>query len=146
MWQSGMMVELSNDEMKCIAAFESATGVIVRDCLISKDAIAFIIKQGDLGKAIGRKGANITRVRQMFARQVLVFEDSDNIEQFIRGLFGQVPVKNINIHDKMNSKVAYVLVDGADRGMAIGKEGNRIKTCRAILQRRFNCDLRLVSK
>ncbi|MCX8194605.1 MAG: NusA-like transcription termination signal-binding factor [Candidatus Micrarchaeota archaeon] len=140
------MVELSNDEMKCIASFESVTGATVKDCLITDEAVAFIVKEGDLGRAIGRKGANITRVRQMFARQVLVFEDSENIEQFIRNLFGSVPVKNINIHEKMESKVAYVLVDGADRGAAIGKDGNRIKLGRAILQRRFGCDLRLVSK
>jgi N utilization substance protein A len=140
------MVELSHDDIKCIAAFESATGATVKDCMIAPDVVAFIVKQGDLGKAIGRKGSNITRVRQMFARQVLVFEDSENMEQFIRNLFGAVPVKNINVHEKMDSKTAFVLVDEQDRGSAIGRDGNRIKTCRAILQRRFGCDLRLVSK
>ena len=82
----------------------------------------------------------------MFARQVLVFEDSDNLEQFVRNLFGALPVKNINVHEKMDSKTAFVSVDEQDRGSAIGRDGNRIKTCRSILLRRFNCDLRLVSK
>lgn len=140
------MVELSNDEMKCIAAFESATNATVKDCLIAPEAVAFIVKQGDLGRAIGKKGSNITRVRQMFARQVLVFEDSDDLEQFVRNLFGAIPVKNINVHEKMDSKTAFVSVDEQDRGSAIGRDGNRIKTCRSLLLRRFNCDLRLVSK
>ena len=139
------MVELSNDEMKCIAAFESETGAVVKDCLITEGAVAFIVKQGDLGRAIGKKGANITRVRQMFARQVLVFEDSEDLQQFIRNLFGQIPVKNINVHEKMETKTAFVSVDGQDRGSAIGKNGERIKLGRALLLRRFNCDLRLVS-
>ena len=82
----------------------------------------------------------------MFARQVLVFEDSDNLEQFVRNLFGQIALKNINIHEKMDSKTAFVSVDENDRGSAIGRGGNRIKTGRALLMRRFNCDLRLVSK
>ena len=68
------MIELSKDDMKCIEEFESQTGAAVVDCLISDAAVAFIVKQGDLGRAIGRKGANITRVRQAFARQVLVFD------------------------------------------------------------------------
>jgi NusA-like KH domain protein len=76
---------------------------------------------------------------------VLVFEDSEDLQQFIRNLFGQIPVKNINVHEKMESKTAFVSVDEQDRGTAIGRDGNRIKTCRAILLRRFNCDLRLVS-
>ena len=140
------MVELSNDDIKCIAEFETLTGATVKDCLIMPDAVSFIVKQGDLGKAIGKKGSNITRVRQAFARQVLVFEDSEDIGQFIRNLFGQIPVTNINIHEKMESKTAFVSVDERDRGSAIGRDGNRIKTGRQLLMRRFNCDLRLVSK
>lgn len=140
------MVELSNDDIKCIAEFEAATGAAVVDCLIAPEAVSFIVKQGELGKAIGKKGANITRVRQMFARQVLVFEDSPDMEQFIRNLFGTIPVRNINVHEKMDSKTAFVSVDEKDRGSAIGRDGNRIKTGRQLLMRRFNCDLRLVSK
>lgn len=140
------MVELSHDDIKCIAEFETLTGATVKDCLITPEAVSFIVKQGDLGKAIGKKGSNITRVRQAFARQVLVFEDSDDIGQFIRNLFGQIPVTNINIHEKMESKTAFVSVDERDRGSAIGRDGNRIKTGRQLLMRRFNCDLRLVSK
>jgi N utilization substance protein A len=140
------MVELSKDDLRCITEFESVTGAAVVDCLITDAAVAFIVKQGDLGRAIGKKGANITRVRQMFARQVLVFEDSGDMEQFIRNLFGAIPVKNINVHEKMESKIAFVQVDELDRGSAIGKGGERIKLCRALLQRRFGCDLRLVSK
>ena len=140
------MIELSKDDMKCIAAFESLTGAGVRDCLILENAVAFIVSQGDLGKAIGKKGANITRVRNTFARQVLVFEDSDDIQQFIRNLFGAIPVTNINVHEKMESKIAFVTVDEKDRGNAIGRNGDRIKVGRSLLQRRFGCDLRLVSK
>ena len=144
--KSDFMVELSKDDMKCISAFEQITGAAVKDCLITETAVAFIVKQGDLGRAIGKKGANITRVRQMFARQILVFEDSDSLEQFVRNLFGAIPVRNINVHEKMESKVAYVQVDEQDRGTAIGRNGDRIKLGRMLLQRRFGCDLRLVSK
>jgi NusA-like KH domain protein len=77
---------------------------------------------------------------------VLVFEDSQGMEQFVRNLFGSVPVKNINVHEKSDSKIAYVTVDEKDRGTAIGRNGDRIKVGRALLQRRFGCDLRLVSK
>jgi N utilization substance protein A len=139
------MVELSNDDLKCIAEFESITGASVKDCLITEGAVAFIVAHGDLGRAIGKKGANITRVRQAFARQVLVFEDSEDMEQFIRNLFGQIAVKSINVHEKMESKTAFVSVEEKDRGSAIGRDGERIKLGRALLQRRFGCDLRLVS-
>jgi N utilization substance protein A len=139
------MVEISNDDLKCIQTFESITGATVKDCLITEGAVAFIVASGDLGRAIGKKGANITRVRQEFARQVLVFEDASEMEQFIRNLFGTIPVKSINVHAKMESKTAFVTVDEKDRGNAIGRSGERIKLGRALLQRRFGCDLRLTN-
>jgi N utilization substance protein A len=137
------MVQLSNEDIKCISQFEKITGAIVKDCVITKDAIVFIVKKGEIGKAIGKKGANINKVRSVFARQILIFEDADTIEEFIQNLFGKIAVKNINIHEKMDSKIAYVKVDEKDRGAAIGRDGNRIKICRQVLLRRFNCDLRL---
>ena len=140
------MIELSKDDLKCREEFETVTGAAVIDCLITDAAVSFIVKQGELGRAIGKKGANITRVRQTFARQVLVFEDSPDMEQFIRNLFGSIAVKNINVHEKSDSKIAYVTVDEQDRGNAIGRNGDRIKVGRSLLQRRFSCDLRLVSK
>ncbi|MCX8197177.1 MAG: NusA-like transcription termination signal-binding factor [Candidatus Micrarchaeota archaeon] len=140
------MVELSNDDIKCIAEFESITGAAVKDCLITDKAVAFIVAEGQLGKAIGKKGANITRVRQRFARQVLIFEDSSDMQQFIRNLFGQIPIKSINVHEKLDSSTVFVTVDEKDRGSAIGRNGDRIKLARALLQRRFGCDLRLVSR
>ncbi|VVB58609.1 KH domain protein [Candidatus Anstonella stagnisolia] len=139
------MVELTNDDLKCISTFEELTGASVRDCIIAEDAITFIVAEGDLGKAIGKKGANITRVRQAFGRQVLVFEDSEQMEKFVRSLFAPIAVTNINVHDKMDSKTIYVHVDERDRGTAIGKGGNRIKLARTLVQRKFNCDLRLAT-
>ena len=140
-----MTIEITNDDLKAIELFESLTGAQVADIYIGENTVAFTVKEGDLGKAIGKKGANITRVRAAFGRQVLVFEESQIIEQYIRNLFGQVPIRNINIHEKMNTKTAYVTVDGKDRGSAIGRGGDRIKVVRALLLRKFNCDLSLKS-
>lgn len=137
------MVELTNDDIKCITTFESITGAAVHDCIIAETAVVFLVAQGDLGKAIGKKGANITRVRQAFGRQVLVFEDRDDIEQMVRELFAPIPITHINIHEKMESKTVYVSVDEKDRGVAIGRNGDRIKIHRQILMRKFNADLRI---
>ena len=139
------MMELNNDDLKAFATFESCTGVQAADVLIMESAVVFLVPKEDMGKAIGSKGANITRVRQAFGRQVLIFEDNADMEQFLRALFAPIPITNINVHEKMNSKTVFVTVDESNRGAAIGKGGDRIKIQRALLQRKFNCDLRLVA-
>jgi N utilization substance protein A len=140
------MVELTNDDLKALSTFEDITHVSAADIIITESAVVFLMPKEDMGKAIGAKGANITRVRQAFSRQVLVFEDNADLEQFLRALFSPIAIKSINIHEKSDSKTAYVTVEEKDRGAAIGKGGERIKVQRALLQRKFGCDLRLNAK
>lgn len=140
------MVELSNDDLKALSTFENLTGAPASDILITDSAVIFLVPAGEMGKAIGPRGAHITRVREAFARQVLVFEDHADMEQFLRAIFSPIPITHINIHEKSNSKTVFVSVDEKDRGAAIGKGGNRIKVHRALLQRKFGCDLRLVTQ
>ena len=140
------MVELTSDHLKCMSLFEQLTGSIVLDCLIDEAAFVFVVKQGDLGKAIGKKGASINRTRTAFGKHVYVVEDADSIEQFIKNMFANITVTDINIHDKMNTRTAYVTVSDRDRGASIGKSGERVKLNRTLLLRRYGCDLKLLSK
>jgi len=140
------MVELTSDHLKCMSLFEKLTGSIVKDCLIDEGAFVFVVKQGDLGKAIGKKGSSINRTRTAFGKPVFVVEDADTIEQFIKNMFANIPITSINIHDKMNTRIAYVTVEERDRGASIGKGGERVKLNRSLLMRRYGCDLKLISK
>ena len=140
------MVELTNEDLQCINLFESLTGAIARDCLNTPEGIVFIISEGELGKAIGKSGRNINRVRTAFKKPVFIVENSEQLEKFIRNLFPDIEIREINVHEKMNEKIAYIDVDERNRGSAIGKGGSKIKLNLALLMRRFNCDLRLQSK
>jgi N utilization substance protein A len=141
--------KLSNDEMKCISLFESVTGAVVKDCVVSEEmnAIAFIVKEGEMGRAIGKGGATIERARHMFGNKALyVVENAEDAKDFVVNLLRPVPISNLNIQEKNNEKTAIVSVDSRDRGAAIGKGGERIKMNRMLLMRHFNMDLRLVTK
>lgn len=139
------MVELTNDDLKALTLFENLTGAGASDVIISEKAVVFLVSKDQMGKAIGPKGAHITRVRQAFSRQVLVFEDMPDMEAFLKNIFLPIAIKNINIHEKNNTKTAYVSVDEKDRGAAIGRGGDRIKLHRMLIMRKFKCDLRLAN-
>jgi len=141
------MVTLSKDEMECITLFENSTGAIVKDCMIGEHGIAFVIKEGEMGRAIGKGGSSIERARRTFAgKQLFVVEDAEDVKDFIVNLIKPVPVSNLKIQEKDNARTAIITVNARDRGAAIGKGGERIKMHKALLQRRFNADLRLNTK
>ena len=138
------MVTLGNDELKCIALFEQVTGAAAEDCIIEPERLIFVVKEGDMGRAVGKGGATIRRIREMFKKQVDVVENAEAIEPFIRGMFPGVQIKSINLRDGEGKQLAQMTVDSKDRGAAIGRGGSRIKLARTLVERRFGAELKLV--
>lgn len=138
------MVKLTNDEIKCISLFQQLTGASVRDCVLDKDSAVFVVSEGEVGKAIGKGGSAIMRVREAFKRRVEVVEHADEPERLVRNIFSAVEIKNLKIGEMEGKKVVYVTVDPQDRGAAIGRNGERVKMARMLMQRYFNMDLKLL--
>ncbi len=142
-----MAVQLTADELRSMSLFESLTGALAKDCVFIDNKVVFIVRKGELGKAIGRKGANINRVRTAFRnKKVIVIEDADSIEEFIRNMFPKIEILNITLHDRPNIPMAYVTVRSEDRGAVIGRNGEKIKTLRKVLIRRFGYDMKILSR
>ena len=127
-----MTVKLGTEHIQAVAAFEKLTGVFVKDCLITDDCIYFLIKPGKMGLAIGKNGANIKKVRDVFKKQVKIFEYSENPEVFVKNV-----IQNIKTFS-LNDGVVTISIPPKDRSMVIGKNGKNIKILRDMLNRNFN--------
>ena len=138
------MVTLSNDELKCISLFEQMTGASPEDCVIAPERVVFILKEGDMGRAIGRQGSTIKRVREAFGKQVDVFEAADTLEGFVRKLYAGMELKELKVSDVDGAKAVQISVGAKDRGAAIGRNGDRIKLARMLLDRKYGAKLKLV--
>jgi len=82
-------VKLTTEGIKYIALFESLTGAVTKDCVIDEDndRVIFVVKKGDVGLAIGKRGVNIARVKKTIGKNVEVIEHSDDPVEFIKNLF-----------------------------------------------------------
>jgi len=56
------------------------------DVIDAEGSLNFLVKEGDLGAAIGKGGSNIKRVSQALGQRVHAFEDSDDLKTFVRNL------------------------------------------------------------
>jgi N utilization substance protein A len=137
-------VKLTNDEIKCISLFQQLTGASVRDCVLDKDSIVFIVSEGEVGKAVGKGGSAIMRARNVFKKRIEVVEHADEPERFVRNIFSAVEIKNLKIEGEEGRRIVQINVNPEDRGAAIGRNGERIKMARMLMQRYFNMDLKLM--
>jgi len=133
-------IKFTNREMRFIALFESITGATVRDCIVDEDfdRIIFVIKEGDVGMAIGRHGKNISTLERMTGRKHEVIEFSDDPAQFIKNALKPARLREIRITERPDGRtIAVVSVEPRDKGIAIGKNGKNAERIRMLAKRYF---------
>jgi N utilization substance protein A len=129
-----MEAKLTADEMWYVTTFEDITGATVKDCIKNSDEIIFVVKKGDMGLAIGKKGVNINRAREKLSKKIEVIEHSDDPVEFVKKLFHPLRVEDGQI-DNGNDKVVRVTIDERDKKMAIGMKGKNLSKMKMLAKR-----------
>lgn len=133
-----IFLELTGDELQLFSLFSKLCGVEAVDFEKTDYALVFLVQKKDLGRAIGKQGATLQRLRNAMKQNVFVFADSDDLEEFVRGLYNNISILSVEIREAMGDKAVFLHVPEKDRGLAIGKEGMRIKIAKQLLKRKFN--------
>jgi N utilization substance protein A len=139
-------IVLTEDCMRLISQFEALTGASSRDCIIDdrNQRIIFVVNPGEMGRAIGKKGASIKNASEEMGKRIEVVEYSPNPEQFIRNCFLPAQITDVEILEENDEQVAMVTVRDEDRGIAIGKDGKNIFKAKKLAQRQHDIsDVRL---
>jgi len=132
-----MEIKLDDSSLKLISLFESVTRAEVRDCLSIEDRVIYIVNKGQAGAAIGEKGDNIHRLRDILRKNVEIIEWSDRPEDFIRNIFHAFKVTDVRIEKRGSRNTAIVSVDPLQKARAIGKQGRNLHQARDIIARHF---------
>jgi N utilization substance protein A len=133
-------IKFTSREMRYIALFQSITGATVKDCIVDNDLnrIIFVVKEGSIGMAIGKKGKNIHTLERMTGKKHEVIEHSENPAQFIKNALKPAKVDEVRITERMDGKtIAVISVNPKDKGVAIGKNGRNAERIRFLAKRYF---------
>ncbi len=125
-----------------MALLQDLTGAVARDCIIDNEnnRIIFVVRPGDAGRAIGRRGANINRLRRILGKEIEVVEHADDLETMVKNIFSPARILSVRTVQRNGRKILYVTVDPNDKGRAIGKGGRKVSIARIILKRYFGID------
>ncbi|HOT03432.1 MAG TPA: NusA-like transcription termination signal-binding factor [Methanolinea sp.] len=123
-------------ERRYIEELRILTRATALDCIIDErfERVVYVIRQGDMGLAIGKKGENIRRLQNVLGKKVEMVEHADDIRQFITNMFKPAEVTGIEDAEKAGT-VNIVVRQKGDLGVAIGKGGATIEKARLLLRR-----------
>lgn len=135
-----MEVKYDTETIRLITLFENITGAPVKDCLLDEvsNTAYFIVGEGKVGIAIGKNGATVKRVENLIKRTVKVYEFSEDITTFIKGLIPQaIEIKIRNKDEKIEIEIK---VGKNHRAIVIGRDGKNLKLYKEIVQRNHKID------
>lgn len=101
-----MTIKFTTNEIRYIALFESMTGAMVKDCIVDDEngKITFLVKKGDMGLAIGKRGSTVTKVQKTVDKGVEVIEHSEDPVEFISNLMAPAQLRSVRILQRESGK------------------------------------------
>ncbi len=133
-------MRLTTTEIRYMSLFESVTGALARDCVVDGDTVVFVVKEGNMGLAIGKNGRNVKRLEQILGKRVELVEYAPDLKQFLKNVFYPANVLNVNVVERNGKRTAYVIIDSKDRRTFSRRIGGRIKLARLLARRHFKID------
>ncbi|MBM4240472.1 MAG: NusA-like transcription termination signal-binding factor [Euryarchaeota archaeon] len=136
-----MTIKFTTNEIRYIALFESMTGAMVKDCIVDDEngKITFLVKKGDMGLAIGKRGSTVTKVQKTVDKGIEVIEHSEDPVEFISNLMSPAKIRSIRILQRENGeKIATIETDPRNKRTAIGRGGKNIERARMLAKRQHN--------
>lgn len=128
-------MKLERDEIFFINALDSDTGVIAKDCLIGPKIVTFLVKDSDMGKAIGTNGQKIKRLSRKFGRKIELLAFFEDVGEFFRKAMPETEFNEIKKKD--NSLILRV---NSTEKRKIMQEAGKFKRIKRIAERNYNIE------
>ncbi|MBI5224028.1 NusA-like transcription termination signal-binding factor [Candidatus Micrarchaeota archaeon] len=137
------MIELSAKDLSIITNFEKITRIMPSDYVETENFMIFLVPPNSLARSLGPKGANVPKISKMFKKKIIIIKDADTPEQFLKNFFLNIQVYGYEERDVMGENNILLTIDEKDRGIAIGKAGERIKAAKVFLKKKFNATVQI---
>lgn len=91
-----MSIKFTTNEIRYIGLFETITSATVKDCIIDEehDKVTFLVKKGDMGLAIGKRGSTIAKMQNKVDKSIEIIEHSDDPGEFIKNLLSVAKINS----------------------------------------------------
>jgi N utilization substance protein A len=131
-----MKIKYDINLMKYISLFETITGAKVKDCFTDDfGQLFFIVYEGEIGKAVGKRGINIKKIEGVLKKKFRVVEFSDDLIKFVKSLVYPLQLKTV---EEIDGVLQIKDLDTKTKALLIGRNAINIKNYEGIIKRYFD--------
>jgi len=129
-------ITFTEETIQYVSLFQDLTRTTVIDCLDAPDRLIFVVKNGEIARAIGKGGEHVQALRRRMNKEIHVVEYSEDPKEFVANVFRSYDVKKVDIETRESGVVhATVTVDPGKKGRAIGRAGKNLRVFRDLIAR-----------
>ena len=124
-----------------MSLFQNLSGATARDCIIDEKQgrLIFVVSKGQMGLAIGKKGASVKNVERAVKRPVEVVEWSDDLAEMIKNSLDARYVQEVNVIERLDgTKGVVIVVEQKHKGAILGRGGKNAEKVRLLVRRYFD--------
>lgn len=114
--------------------FGTVCGSNAVDCFNAEDATIFVAQTGKTGKAIGKNGANIKKLKSALNTEVKVIETSDSLEKLVSNFLFPIKAKAIQ---NENSIVKIKFSSSRERRALLNNNQKELKKLKITVSRYY---------
>ena len=133
-------IRLTDTLLRNMMTFRRITGTEARDCIVAETKIVFLVKDGDLGRAMGNHMKNLLRLKEHFKTNVDLIEYSEDPVVFVKKIFHDYTTGDAKIEENDGRRVLTLKVSRAYKGIIIGKSGRNLRIAKDLMKRYSNID------
>lgn len=115
--------------------YDAATGDHVGGA--SETRLVVVVPAGRKGEAVGPQGATVERAEGVLDARIDLIEHAESPARFVANTLAPAAVRDVTVSEM---GVAFAEVLDADRGVAIGTDGENIEVARRLARRHFEID------
>ena len=124
--------------IKRMSLFEKTTRAKLVDCFIDENSVLnFIVAEGNLRNAVGKKGVVAKKLERMFNSKIKIVENNAEVTKFIRNYIYPLKVDSIELDDKI---VVLMSKDTKTKGLLIGRNAKNLRYLEKVVNRYFDID------
>lgn len=120
--------------MKFMSMFESLTQAKVKDCFDLNSSLVFVVNEGEIGKAIGKKAVNVKKFEAMIKKKIRIVEFNPNMIEFVKSVVFPLQLRDLKEEEGV---ITLTAVDSNTRGLLIGRSAQNLRFFEFIIKRFF---------
>ncbi len=123
-----------------MSLFQNMSGATAKDCIIDEKQgrLIFVVSRGQMGLAIGKKGASVKNIERAVRKPVEVVEWSDDLAEMIKNSLDPRYVQEVKVTERPDgTKGVVVVVEQKHKGAVLGRGGKNAEKVRLLARRYF---------